>query len=286
MRTKATIAFAALMVEVFSTCPLLAASSATAKAPPGTDNIAFGYGAGFGSSGQNENVVCIGTDSGMNSSGNADCVFIGRDAGKGASGATRRTVVNGQFCADAGEDSFVIAPSPSAPRPPIEYRSGILRENADIKIETTAADRHAFESAVADVWLSAYDGDDANDGLTPASAVRTIGRAYAVAYNGITNGTFNAANEVVVAVAEGRYDPVALWASVTNGVHYVAVGDKADTVICGSTNDVPMAAVNESEYTEANERRVTMSGFTVTCFRGRFPSTNNPGIVRGIKFVG
>ena len=50
MRTKATIAFAALMVEVFSTCPLLAASSATAKAPPGTDNIAFGYGAGFGSS--------------------------------------------------------------------------------------------------------------------------------------------------------------------------------------------------------------------------------------------
>ena len=290
MNTKATIAFAALMVGACSTGPLLAASSPTAKAPPGTDNIAFGYGAGFGASGQSENVVCIGTDSGMNSSGNADCVFIGRDAGKGASGATGRTVINGQFCADAGEDSFSIAPSPSAPRPPIEYRAGTLCENVDFKIETTAANRLAFEKAVADVWLSAFDGDDANDGLSPSNAVRTIAEAYAVAYNGITNGTFSASNEVVVAVAEGRYAPCIIESAITNGIAYIATGDRTDTIIDGSlawwmvtgsskTNGVPMAFLWQP---------CRMTGFTITSFNHRMRLANtsrgNRTMTDGIRF--
>ena len=38
-----------------------------------------------------------------------------------------------------------------------------------------------FATAKADVWLSANNGDDANDGLAPEKAVKTIGRAYAAA---------------------------------------------------------------------------------------------------------
>ena len=79
---------------------LFAASSPTAKAPPGTDNVAFGYGAGYGSGGQNENVVCIGTDAGAFSSNNVGCVFIGANAGQGVTNATRVTDINGHFYAD------------------------------------------------------------------------------------------------------------------------------------------------------------------------------------------
>lgn len=275
---------------------LFAASSPTAKAPPGTDNVAFGYGAGYGSGGQNENVVCIGTDAGAFSSNNVGCVFIGADAGKGTSGATGRTVVNGQFCADAREDSFSIAPSPSAPLLPIEYRSGTLRENVDFKIETTAANRLAFENAVADVWLSAFDGSDANDGLSPTSAVKTIAGAYTAAYNGITNGTFNVSNEIVVAVAEGRYAPCVIYSALTNGIAYVATGDRKDTIIDGmmATNGTRALGSPHNRTVAVGVRMacpdilysVSMRGFTLTGFNHYYHGSHDvrSQVIYGIKF--
>lgn len=67
---------------------LMGASANVAHAPPGTDNIAFGYGAGYGASGSNIDVLCIGTDAGKNTSNNESCIFIGSNAGANVSGKT------------------------------------------------------------------------------------------------------------------------------------------------------------------------------------------------------
>ena len=82
---------------------LIAASSTKATAPAGTDNVAFGYGAGYQASGGNENVICIGTDAGARSGNNTDCIFIGAYAGTNVTGKTGFIDIGGTFMRD-GDD--------------------------------------------------------------------------------------------------------------------------------------------------------------------------------------
>ena len=85
---------------------LVAAYSNKATAPAGTDNVAFGYGAGYQSSGGNENVICIGTDSGAFSGNNTDCIFIGNKAGKDFTGRTGDVVIGDVFVHTNGVTSI------------------------------------------------------------------------------------------------------------------------------------------------------------------------------------
>ncbi len=159
-------------------------------------------------------------------------VFIGPYAGRNARDVSGRTDINGQFFSDKGRDEFRIVTDPAKPVP-VHYRGGILREQTDFAIRTDDADRAAWERADAHVWLSSFDGDDANSGLSPTGAVKTIAGAYNAAYRAVTNGTLNASNEIVVAVAEGVYAPVDLTSALTNGIAFVATGDRGDTIIDG-----------------------------------------------------
>lgn len=156
---------------------------------------------------------------------------------------------------------------------PFSYSDGVLREQAEISIRTDAGDRAAWENAVADIWLSSFDGDDANDGLSPIGAVRTIAGAYNAAYTAVTNGTLDAAYEVVVAVAEGVYAPVNMSSSLTSGIAFVATGDREDTILDGSMawrsiassgriNGMPMRCFSGLPF--------TMEGWTVTRFNYNF----------------
>lgn len=85
---------------------LVAAYSNKATAPAGTDNVAFGYGAGYQASGGNENVICIGTDSGAFSGNNKDCIFIGNKAGKDFTGRTGDVVIGDVFVHTNGVTSI------------------------------------------------------------------------------------------------------------------------------------------------------------------------------------
>ena len=82
------IPFASLLASA-----ALAASSQSATAPSGVDNIAFGYGAGYMASGTSTNVIAIGTDAAAHSSNNSDCIFIGANAGANMSGKTGAVVI-------------------------------------------------------------------------------------------------------------------------------------------------------------------------------------------------
>ena len=215
-------------------------------------------------------------------------VFIGPYAGRGARDVSGRTDINGQFFSDKGRDEFRIVTDPAKPVP-VHYKGGILREQTDFAIRTDDADRAAWERANAHVWLSSFDGDDANSGLSPTGAVKTIAGAYNAAYCAVTNGTLNASNEIVVAVAEGVYAPVELYSSLTNGIAFVATGDRGDTILdgasgairggAGGTNDTPMRCSSGFPF--------TIDGWTVTRFNRKLRASYNNwqyAMTDGIKF--
>ena len=111
-----------IITIVAAVCGMVAlgASSQIAKAPPGMDNIAAGYGAGFQSSGSNSDVICLGTDAGMNSANNSECIFIGKEAGKNVTGKYGYIDIGGKFKADGsrvsvGENLTVDADSVNVP---------------------------------------------------------------------------------------------------------------------------------------------------------------------------
>ena len=250
----------------------------------------LGIMAGYGAE-RLSNCFSAGAASMANASDCDNCVFIGPYAGQRASNVSWRTQINGQLYLDKARDEFYLSPDPSKPSvlAPLSYSAGTLRENVGFKIETTEANRTAFENAVADVWLSAFDGSDANDGLSPTSAVKTIAGAYNAAYCAVTNGTLNASNEVVVAVAEGVYAPASIASAITNGIAYVATGDRKDTIVNGmlswwlwgntSTNGTAMA------FTDNPCR---MTGFTLTSFNRRMKNARNAQghrmMTHGIRF--
>jgi hypothetical protein len=250
----------------------------------------LGIMAGYGAE-RLSNCFSAGAASMANASDCDNCVFIGPYAGQRASNVSWRTQINGQLYLDKARDEFYLSPDPSKPSvlAPLSYTAGTMRELVDHKIETTAANRLAFEKADAHVWLSAFDGSDANDGLSPTSAVKTLAGAYNAAYCAVTNGTLNASNEIVVAVAEGIYAPVELYSSLTNGIAFVATGDRGDTILdgasgairggAGGTNDTPMRCSSGFPF--------TIDGWTVTRFNRKLRASYNNwqyAMTDGIKF--
>ena len=265
----------------------------------------LGIMAGYGAE-RLSNCFSAGAASMANASDCDNCVFIGPYAGQRASNVSWRTQINGQLYLDKARDEFYLSPDPSKPSvlAPLSYTAGTMRELVDHRIETTAANRLAFEKADAHVWLSAFGGSDANDGLSPTSAVKTIAGAYTAAYNAATNGTLNASNEIVVAVAEGRYAPCVLASGLTNGIAYVATGDRKDTIIDGTmanrgtitmggqpyVKGEPMSCVNGVCADGSESRPFSMRGFTITGFNYAFVketygSFDGYCMLHGITFV-
>ena len=226
-------------------------------------------------------------------------VAIGSGALAASTNLDSVTWINGQFYASENEDAFWIKPlrtagaaDPAQPgRCPVYYKNGVLREQVGFAIRTDDADRAAWENADAHVWLSSFDGDDVNDGLSPTGAVKTIGGAYYAAYIAVTNGTLNASNEIVVAVAEGVYAPVEIWKhnpTITNGISFVATGDRGETILDGASapprnsngDDAPMFCENGTPF--------TMTGWTITRFnrsmRYSYSVDACYAITGGIKF--
>lgn len=217
-------------------------------------------------------------------------VAIGSGALAASTNLDSVTWINGQFYASESENTFWIKPwrAASTADAPLAYSDGTLMFNART-IQTDETDRAAFETADADVWLSAFGGDDANDGLSPTNAVKTIAGAYNAAYRAVTNGTLNASNEIVVAVAEGVYAPVELASALTNGIAFVATGDRSETILDGSRgaarggagapNDTPMRCSSGFPF--------TMSGWTVTRFNRKLRASYGNfqyAMADGIKF--
>ena len=145
-----------------------------------------------------------------------------------------------------------------------------------------------FATAKADVWLSANNGDDANDGLAPEKAVKTIGRAYAAAKAAVDEKTLDGTRQIVVAVDEGEYGSVQLNCELTAGIAFRAVGARERTLIVPSNdpgdeaNQTPMSCDN-GVYPRVFE----MEGFTITRFNGRHHTDINwdshqRGIVYGM----
>ena len=265
----------------------------------------LGIMAGYGAE-RLSNCFSAGAASMANASDCDNCVFIGPYAGQRASNVSWRTQINGQLYLDKARDEFYLSPDPSKPSvlAPLSYTAGTMRELVDHRIETTAANRLAFEKADAHVWLSAFGGSDANDGLSPTSAVKTIAGAYTAAYNAATNGTLNASNEIVVAVAEGRYAPCVLASGLTHGIAYVATGDRKDTIIDGTmanrgtitmggqpyVKGEPMSCVNGVCADGSESRPFSMRGFTITGFNYAFVketygSFDGYCMLHGITFV-
>lgn len=145
-----------------------------------------------------------------------------------------------------------------------------------------------FMRTKADIYLSARKGNDANDGLAPERAVKTIGRAYAAAKAAVDAQTLDGTKQVVVAVDEGVYGSVQIINELTAGIAFRAVGARDSTFVVPSNdpgdeaNQTPMSCDN-GVYPHVFE----MEGFTFTGFNGRHHTDMNPnshqrGIVYGM----
>lgn len=150
------------------------------------------------------------------------------------------------------------------------------------KVDKEANER--FMRVIADVYLSARNGDDANDGLSPTNAVRTIAGAYAAAKAAVDAQVLDGTNQVVVAVDEGVYGSVEIYCELAAGIAFRAVGARNRTLVVPSddpddmTNQTPMSCDNGT-YPRVFE----MEGFTFTGFNGRHIRQKG-GYQRGIVY--
>lgn len=131
--------------------------------------------------------------------------------------------------------------------------------------------QEAFSNANANVWLSASNGDDLNNGLAPEKAVKTIARAYDAAKAAVDAQELDGTKQVVVAVDEGEYAAAMITSELTAGIKFVAVGARERTLVkpmggtYGATGgyETAMACVNGE-----HPRVFEMEGFTFTGFNG------------------
>ena len=146
-----------------------------------------------------------------------------------------------------------------------------MAKRSEIPSIPVAPVHELFLNARADVWLSAGDGDDANDGLAPDRAVKSIARAYAAAKAAVDAQTLDGSRQVVVAVDEGVYAAAMITSELASGIRYSAVGDRERTLVMpmGGTYgpsgayETAMACVNGE-----HPRVFEMEGFTFTGFNG------------------
>lgn len=145
-----------------------------------------------------------------------------------------------------------------------------------------------FMRTKADIYLSARKGNDANDGLAPDRAVKSIARAYAAAKAAVDAQTLDGTKQVVVAVDEGVYGSVRLNCELTAGIAFRAVGARESTLVVPSDdpgdtgNQTPMSCDNG-----AYPRVFEMEGFTFTGFNGKHHTdiswdSHQRGIVYGM----
>ena len=142
---------------------------------------------------------------------------------------------------------------------------------AALKGKQSAVARELFLNAQADVWLSAECGDDANDGLAPDRAVKSIARAYAAAKAAVDAQTLDGSRQVVVAVDEGVYAAAMITSELASGILYRAVGARESSLVMpmggtygpGGSYETAMACVNGG-----HPRVFEMEGFTFTGFNG------------------
>lgn len=142
---------------------------------------------------------------------------------------------------------------------------------AALKGKQSAVARELFLNVQADVWLSAECGDDANDGLAPDRAVKSIARAYAAAKAAVDAQTLDGSRQVVVAVDEGVYAAAMITSELASGILYRAVGDRERTLVMPKGGTYGTSGAYETAMACVNgehPRVFEMEGFTFTGFNG------------------
>lgn len=210
-----------------------------------TNVVAFGSMAGRNV--QNlDNCFLFGRNAGRDSYGLNNCFFVGTDAGRGLHDMTDRTYIIGQFYADKGSGSFYVRPNPGSDRDALTYSNGVLKIGT--KVLSRRNERVNFS---ANLYLSG-EGDDANDGLTLATAKRTLAGVVSAANAIGTNG-------LVVAVMDGDYEPPYSDFGADYPMVFRSVNGKADTRIVGGLNSVLAWSSSRCKWI----------GFTFTGFTGK-----------------
>ena len=217
---------------------------------------AIGRNAGRGAN-YLHNCFFVGNGAGRDTESLTNCVFIGRDAGRGVSNLADRTYINGQFYADRASGTFYIRPTPGSDQDALTYSNGVLKIGA--KVLSRHNERVGF---TASLYLS-EDGDDANDGLTLATAKRTIAATVAAAN---AMGTSN----IVVAVLDGDYTTPFSDFGANSTLTFRSVNGKETTRIVGGLN----AVVSWSSHS------CIWQGFTFTGFVGQGFMSDNARVCR------
>ena len=172
-----------------------------------------------------DNCFFLGRNAGRDAYGLNNCFFVGTDAGRGVHDVSDRTYIDGQLYADKGSGSFYIRPTPGSNRDALTYSNGVLKIGARI-----LSQRNERVDFSANLYLS-EDGDDANDGLTLATAKRTIAGTVAAAN---AMGTSN----IVVAVMDGEYTPPFSDFGADYTLTFRSVNGKETTRVVGGLNAV------------------------------------------------
>ena len=191
--------------------------------------------------------VFIGNNAGRDAYGCTNCVFIGNNAGRDMSYGRNVIDINGT----------------------IFFNGSTLFLNAD-KIVRRPISRDAWLNANADIYLSSEYGSDENDGLSAASAVKSISRAVEVANDGVGGGDFEPGREIVVATDMGQYKSCTFEVDtlITNGVTFVACCEKGFAEIVPEYTGELYNGIEKMRPLYCKKGKAAFDGFTVTKFDG------------------